>query len=82
MLLVHLAQDMTTWLASVSDWSEIWQGYWQSPTDWSLLAQQFETDVFANFRSSFNNFIESGQAWALIIGLVIGYLIRSLTSYG
>ncbi|NJL35524.1 MAG: hypothetical protein HC899_01330 [Leptolyngbyaceae cyanobacterium SM1_4_3] len=63
-------------------WSEVWHRYWQSPIDWSLLAQQFETDVFADFRSAFNNFMESGQVWALIIGLILGYLIRSLTSYG
>jgi hypothetical protein len=81
MLLVHLMQDTTTWLTSVITWSD-WQSYGQSPLDWSLLAQQFETDVFADFRSSFNNFIESGQVWALVIGLVLGYLIRSLTSYG
>jgi hypothetical protein len=82
MLLIHLAQDITTGLTSVATWSEVWHSYWQSPMDWSLLAQQFETDVFADFRSAFNNFIESGQVWALLIGLILGYLIRSLTSYG
>ncbi|NJO76123.1 MAG: hypothetical protein HC833_21645 [Leptolyngbyaceae cyanobacterium RM1_406_9] len=82
MLLIHLAQDITTGLTSVAAWSEVWHSYWPSPMDWSLLAQQFETDVFADFRSAFNNFIESGQVWALLIGLILGYLIRSLTSYG
>ncbi|WP_430684956.1 hypothetical protein [Leptolyngbya sp. AN02str] len=48
----------------------------------SLLAQgQFDTDVFAGVRSAFNNFIQSGQVWALLVGIVLGYLIRGLTSY-
>ncbi|MGB3492984.1 MAG: hypothetical protein WBA57_09675 [Elainellaceae cyanobacterium] len=52
------------------------------PLDWNLLAQQFDTDVFAGPRTFFQNFIETGQVWALIIGVVIGYMMRSLTSYG
>ncbi len=53
-----------------------------SPADWVFVAQQFETDVFADFRAFFNNFIESGQVWALIIGIILGYLLKGLTSYG
>ncbi|WP_143467719.1 hypothetical protein [Leptolyngbya ohadii] len=48
----------------------------------TLLAQQFETDVFRNARVAFNNFIKSGQAWALAVGFVIGYIVRGLTTYG
>jgi hypothetical protein len=48
----------------------------------SVLAQTFDTDVFANTRKAFNTFIKSGQAWALLIGLILGYIIRGLTSYG
>jgi hypothetical protein len=63
-------------------WSDVGQhGWvWQS-IDWSLLAQ-FETDVFRPVREFFNNFIQSGQIWAFFIGIVLGYLLRSLTSYG
>jgi len=53
-----------------------------SPADWAYVAQQFETDVFADFRNFFNNFIQSGQIWAMLVGVVIGYLLKSLTSYG
>ncbi len=49
--------------------------------EWSLLAQQFETDVFAATRTAFANFIESGQVWALLIGVVLGYLLRGITTY-
>lgn len=72
--------DFTTW-ADLTQPSLIWQSLiWQS-IDWSLLAQ-FETDVFRPVREFFNNFIQSGQIWAFFIGIVLGYLLRSLTSYG
>jgi len=69
-------------LASLSDWAQ--HSVELFPLDWNLLAQgeQFDTDVFAGFRNFFQNFIESGQVWALIIGIVIGYVMRSMTSYG
>lgn len=46
-----------------------------------LIAQQFEDNLGNNFQSTLNNFVESGQGWALLIGLVLGYAIRSLTAY-
>jgi hypothetical protein len=51
---------------------------WMQP----CLAQQFETDVFRGARVAFNNFVRSGQAWALLAGFVIGYIVRGLTTYG
>jgi hypothetical protein len=47
-----------------------------------LLAEQFDTDVFRGFREWGSNFIESGQIWALLIGIVLGYLFRGFTTYG
>ncbi|CDN15605.1 hypothetical protein RintRC_3279 [Richelia intracellularis] len=41
-----------------------------------------DPDVMGQMQKSFSNFVESGQVWALLIGVVIGYLFRSLTSYG
>ncbi|WP_416675554.1 hypothetical protein [Egbenema bharatensis] len=61
-------------------WQSIAHSTWTA-IDWSLIAQ-FETDVFRPVREFFENFIESGQIWAFLIGLVLGYLFRSLTSYG
>jgi hypothetical protein len=46
-----------------------------------VLAQQFDQDILGDLGSVFNTFIESGQVWALIIGIVIGYLFRSMTTY-
>jgi hypothetical protein len=44
-----------------------------------ILAQAVEDpNVIGQMQSAFNNFVETGQIWALIIGLVIGYGFRSL----
>jgi hypothetical protein len=44
------------------------------------MAQTYKDDLFSNVGQSWNNFIQSGQVWALGIGFVVGYLFRSLTS--
>jgi len=36
-----------------------------------------EVDIIADFQKSFKNFIESGQVWALGIGVVMGWLAHS-----
>ncbi|ELR96630.1 hypothetical protein GLO73106DRAFT_00004260 [Gloeocapsa sp. PCC 73106] len=47
-----------------------------------VFAQRVEDPkIFEQMQDNFNNFIESGQVWALGIGLVLGYLFRSFTSY-
>ncbi|AFY68411.1 hypothetical protein Pse7367_0093 [Thalassoporum mexicanum PCC 7367] len=56
--------------------------------DWDHLfaqnnqAQQFDQDIGADFSKAWNNFIESGQWIALIVGLFLGYLFRTFTSTG
>ncbi|ACK71295.1 hypothetical protein PCC7424_2890 [Gloeothece citriformis PCC 7424] len=54
---------------------------WNQITFWLLALEPEDTDVIAQFQQSFNHFVESGQVWALAIGLVLGYLFRSFTSY-
>lgn len=55
-------------------------------TDWLgnfpfVLAQNIEDpDILGDMQAAFENFIESGQAWALGIGLFLGYFFRSLTA--
>lgn len=51
------------------------------PTSSMVLAQQFDQDILGDIVNAWNNFIQSGQVWALIIGIVLGYLIRNLTAY-
>ena len=47
----------------------------------TFLAQQVsDPNVIGQMQNAFNNFIASGQVWALIIGFVIGYVVRGLTA--
>jgi len=46
-----------------------------------VIAQTVEDpDVLGQIRDGWNNFIESGQVWALLIGLFLGYLFRTFIS--
>ncbi len=45
-----------------------------------IVAQVFRQDVLADIRRGWNNFVESGQIWALLIGIVAGYMLKSITS--
>ncbi|WP_445637212.1 DUF2523 domain-containing protein [Nostoc sp. DSM 114161] len=56
---------------------------WHLPVNWTALAQTVtDPDLMGQIQKSWNHFIQTGQVWALLIGLVIGYIIRNLTSYG
>lgn len=46
-----------------------------------VVAQAFDQDLFSRSGGIFSNFVESGQIWALLIGLFLGYMVRGLTSY-
>ncbi len=43
-------------------------------------AQNFNQDVLGDIAKGWNQFVSSGQIWALLIGLVIGYMVKSITS--
>lgn len=46
---------------------------------WTLLAQDVkDPNVIGQMQSAFENFVKSGQIWALIIGFVLGYGFKSL----
>ncbi|HEY9832289.1 MAG TPA: hypothetical protein V6D26_17015 [Stenomitos sp.] len=50
--------------------------------DWHGLAQlKTNTDLFGQVVSAWNNFVKTGQAWALLIGIIIGYFIKSFTTF-
>lgn len=45
------------------------------------LAQKVEDpQLFNQVQSAWSNFVESGQIWALLIGLFVGYWFRSMSS--
>jgi hypothetical protein len=47
-----------------------------------ILAQSTDADLIAQAQKAWKVFIESGQVWALLIGLFIGYTFRGFTTYG
>lgn len=47
-----------------------------------VIAQQFDEDSFVDSSGEIlGNFVDSGQLWALLIGIVIGYVLRGITTY-
>ena len=58
--------------------SELWT---QSAAVSPIIAQQFEDNLFSHSGDIIGNFVESGQLWALLIGVVLGYVIRGITTY-
>jgi hypothetical protein len=47
----------------------------------AFVMAQFKDNLFNDFQGAWDNFIQTGQAWALLIGVVVGYVIRSITSF-
>ncbi|MBK1987978.1 hypothetical protein A0J48_010575 [Sphaerospermopsis aphanizomenoides BCCUSP55] len=41
-----------------------------------------DPDVIGQMQGAWNNFVKTGQIWATLIGIIIGYVFKSLTSYG
>ena len=55
----------------------------QSVLDSLVIAQNVtDPNILGQMQKAFSHFVQSGQVWALLIGVVIGYLFRNLTSYG
>ncbi len=47
-----------------------------------VIAQQFDQDILGDAGTMLQGFYESGQMWALLIGIVVGYGFKSFSSYG
>lgn len=54
---------------------------WETQRVSPVLAQQFDQDILGDMVSVWQNFVASGQIWALLFGIVLGYMIRNLTAY-
>jgi hypothetical protein len=78
----NMVLGFMTWLNSLIHLGDSIQGMlWRLPIDWIVLAQQFDQDILGDLQKGFDNFVKTGQVWALIIGIVLGYLLRSVTAY-
>jgi hypothetical protein len=47
-----------------------------------VIGQYFDQDLIGSTGTMLNGFYESGQLWALLIGVVMGYAFKSFSSYG
>lgn len=45
------------------------------------LMQVFNEDILGDFQRAFNNFVQTGQVWAMLIGFAIGFVLKGLMSY-
>ena len=55
--------------------------YFELGTHGLILAQQLQNvDLMANVHNGLTDFLKTGKAGALAIGLVMGYTIRGVTS--
>ncbi|MEM7552830.1 MAG: hypothetical protein AAF378_01805 [Cyanobacteria bacterium P01_A01_bin.84] len=54
------------------------------PIHWTIILAQNvkDPDLLGQIQRAFTVFIQSGQAWALLIGVAIGYMLRNITSFG
>lgn len=43
-----------------------------------VLAQQVDVDIIQDFQNTWNNLLETGQLWAFLIGVGVGWWIRSV----
>ena len=41
-----------------------------------------DPDLLGQVQASWNHFVKTGQIWALLIGIIVGYLFKGFTSYG
>ena len=55
----------------------------QLPVGWTGVAQNItDPKILDQIQAAFHHFVVTGQVWALLIGLIIGYVLRGLTTYG
>jgi hypothetical protein len=82
-MVVEGMQALSLGLDSIIHWNTALvglNGHFQ--VDWIVLAQDAsDANVLSQMSSAWNNFVKTGQIWALLIGLVLGYLFRGFTSF-
>jgi hypothetical protein len=81
-MLINAIQGTTTHLVGLLQGGDALQRlFWQLSVKGSVVAQYIDVDIMGDMEKAFDHFIKTGQVWALLIGVVVGYLIRSATAY-
>jgi hypothetical protein len=47
----------------------------------AIVIAQYKDELGNNVQGAWNEFVNTGRAWALLLGLVVGYLVSKLTSF-
>ncbi len=47
-----------------------------------VVGQYFDQDLIGTTGKMLHHFYDSGQIWALLVGIVVGYGFKSFSSYG
>ncbi|XWK85721.1 MAG: hypothetical protein U7127_16000 [Phormidium sp.] len=83
-MLVNLMQTMTSWLSVQVYGSDSLPMLVAKLPYWSLeLAVQVrDTNLWGQVQGAWNHFVQTGQIWAMIIGLILGYFIKGFTTFG
>ena len=73
---------LTTFNSFIHLYDVVSQQLLKLPINWTIVAQSVkQTDLAGDVQKAFGHFVATGQIWALLTGLIVGYLFRSLTSY-
>ena len=83
-MVIEGMQALPTLVHQISPWHDaLWQGVNHLfSIDWHGLAQlKTETDLFGQVSGAWDNFVKTGQIWALLIGIVFGYMIKAFTTF-
>ena len=50
--------------------------------NYPIYAQNLNNiDILADINEAWNNFVETGQVWAFVIGIFFGYIFASFTRF-
>ena len=71
--------EITTHIASAIDWHSAHLELFHHATSGGLFVAQVDSTLGNNVQSAWNNFVESGQIWAMGLGILLGYWFRSMT---
>ena len=82
-MVVEGMQAVPTLLNHITPWHNTLGGLsHQLSVNWLVLAQEVNNpDVIGQMVNAWNNFVKTGQIWAFLIGLILGYVFRSFTSF-
>lgn len=77
-------QAMTTWLSIPAHWNGSMALLLSKiPFDWIVLGQQVsDPDLWGQVQRAWGHFVQTGQIWAFLFGVILGYGIKAFTSFG